>query len=50
MIRGSCLCQGIRLEIRGKPLRASHCFVGSKAPWVEIADSLPQHDGRAPPG
>ena len=22
-----------------------HIFVGSKAPWYEIADDLPQHDG-----
>jgi hypothetical protein len=26
-----------------------HIFVGSKAPWFEITDSLPQHDTR-PPG
>jgi len=26
-----------------------HIFVGSKAPWYEITDDLPQHDGR-PPG
>jgi len=26
-----------------------HIFVGSKAPWYEIADDLPQHDGY-PPG
>jgi hypothetical protein len=24
-----------------------HAFVGSKAPWFEITDSLPQHDQRA---
>jgi hypothetical protein len=23
---------------------ADHIFVGSKAPWYEIADCLPQHD------
>jgi len=28
---------------------AEHIFVGSKAPWHEILDSLPQYDGR-PPG
>lgn len=28
---------------------ASHEFVGSKAPWYEIRDDLPQHDG-FPPG
>lgn len=26
-----------------------HTFVGSKAPWFEITDTLPQHDKR-PPG
>jgi hypothetical protein len=25
-----------------------HIFVGSKAPWFEITDDLPQHDGHAP--
>lgn len=25
MIRGSCLCQGVRFEIRGDMSRASHC-------------------------
>jgi hypothetical protein len=132
MIRGSCLCQGVKFEIGGKPGRPSHChcsmcrkahgaafgtyasvrkqdfrvtagagliaryrsslwvertfcsrcgstlqfisnehpdvvdialgtldddpgvrpthhiFVGSKAPWFEITDGLPQHAGSAP--
>lgn len=26
-----------------------HTFVGSKAPWHEITDDLPQHDARPPP-
>jgi hypothetical protein len=26
-----------------------HQFVGSKAPWFEICDALPQHDGWAEP-
>jgi hypothetical protein len=26
-----------------------HVFVGSKAPWFEITDALPQHEGFAPP-
>jgi hypothetical protein len=26
-----------------------HIFVGSKAPWFEIADDLPQHDAGPPP-
>ena len=38
MIRGSCLCGGVRFEIE------ANVFVGSKAPWWEIADSLPQHN------
>ena len=25
-----------------------HIFVGSKAPWYEIHDDLPQHDERPP--
>jgi hypothetical protein len=25
-----------------------HQFVGSKAPWYEIHDDLPQHDERPP--
>ena len=28
---------------------AEHIFVGSKAPWFQITDALPQHDQR-PPG
>ena len=27
-----------------------HIFVGSKAPWFEISDALPQFEGHAPPG
>jgi hypothetical protein len=27
----------------------SHCFVASKAPWFEITDDLPQHEGYPPP-
>ena len=32
--------------VMGDPgsLPADHIFVGSKAPWYEIADGLPQHD------
>ena len=26
-----------------------HIFVGSKAPWYEIADDLPRHDEFPPP-
>jgi hypothetical protein len=26
-----------------------HIFVSEKAPWFEITDDLPQHDGLAPP-
>jgi len=39
MIRGSCLCKRVRFEIRVP----HHIFVASKAPWVEIADGLPQY-------
>lgn len=28
---------------------SGHIFVGSKAPWFEITDSLPQHDEAPPP-
>ena len=37
-------------SINGDPdVRPSiHIFVGSKAPWYEIADTLPQHDGFPP--
>ncbi len=36
--------------IDGDPPRppAYHIFVGSKAPWHEISDDLPQHDAFAP--
>jgi hypothetical protein len=37
-IKGSCLCQGIAFEIRGKPLWMSHCHC-----------DLPQFPG-SPPG
>jgi hypothetical protein len=29
---------------------ACHVFVGSKAPWFEITDDLPQHEEYPPPG
>lgn len=29
---------------------SAHIFVGSKAPWFEITDGLPQHAVRPPPG
>jgi hypothetical protein len=29
---------------------ACHVFVGSKAPWFEITDDLPQYAEYAPPG
>ena len=52
MLRGSCLCGGVRYEITG-PLSGAldddpgvkpkfHVFVATKAPWFEIADELPQ--------
>lgn len=46
MIRGSCLCQGVRFEIRGPFAGAAH----SKAPWFNIGDDLPQHAQGTQPG
>lgn len=38
------------LQDAGPALRATHhIFVGSKAPWYEIADGLPQFAEHAPP-
>jgi uncharacterized protein YdhG (YjbR/CyaY superfamily) len=28
---------------------SAHIFVGDKAPWFEITDNLPRHDGHVPP-
>jgi hypothetical protein len=44
MIKGSCLGTldddpGVRPSL--------HLFVGSKAPWHDIADALPQHAARS---
>jgi len=41
MIRGSCLCGAVRFEY-------AHIFVGSKAPWDEIAGSAPQFEAAVP--
>jgi hypothetical protein len=38
-MRGSCLCG----EVSATRSPAFHIFVGSKAPWHEITDDLPQH-------
>ncbi len=35
MFTGRCLCGGVHYT--------AHIFVGSKAPWFEITDALPQH-------
>jgi hypothetical protein len=51
-IRGDLGRVHVRLgTVDGDPgMRPSgHIFVGSKAPWFEITDDLPQHDER-PPG
>lgn len=64
MLKGSCLCGSVRYEIDFRPDKyglplgcldadpgvrpAMHVFVGSKAPWFEITDSLPRHE-QAPP-
>ena len=43
---------GIPLAILDDPpMRPElHCFVGSKAPWFEITDNLPQYAEYPPPG
>jgi hypothetical protein len=44
---------GIPLAILDDPPvrpAACHVFVGSKAPWFEITDDLPQYAEYAPPG
>ena len=43
---------GIPLAILDDPpvRPACHVFVGSKAPWFEITDALPQYAEYAPPG
>jgi hypothetical protein len=44
-IRGSCLCGDVALDNDPQ----MHIFVGSKAPWHEIADALLRHEAY-PPG
>ena len=64
MFRGSCLCGGVAYEIDGRvsPIQLCHArrcrkmsasafrhiFVGQNAPWLPIADDLPQFDERPP--
>jgi hypothetical protein len=38
---------GVDGDPGGRP--SGHIFVGSKAPWYEIADDLPQHEEYPPP-
>lgn len=56
VIEGGCLCGKVRYAIDGDIGEVSHChcsmcrpslhiFVGSRAPWCEITDDLPQHEG-----
>ena len=45
-IRGSCLCGEVTFDSQVRP--QMHIFVGSKAPWHEIADALPRHEAYAP--
>jgi hypothetical protein len=40
MLKGSCLCGGVRPSM--------HIFVGSKAPWFEITDTLPRYEEGPP--
>ena len=49
MLVGKCLCGAVRYAVES-PFRYDpgirpmfHIFVGSKAPWHEITDSLPQY-------
>ncbi len=46
MMRGSCLCGDAVWEHSGTPqfMGACHIFTGSKAPWHDIVDGLPQFD------
>jgi hypothetical protein len=54
VIEGGCLCGKLRYAVDGDIGEVSHChcsmchpaflFVGSKAPWYEITDDLPQHE------
>ena len=41
MLKGRCLCEGVRARV--------HIFVASKAPWYEITDALPQFPEGLPP-
>jgi hypothetical protein len=62
MLKGSCACGRIRYEIRGElvgPITDCHCWrcrkhsgssFGSKAPWVEVSDTLPRKEGGPPFG
>jgi hypothetical protein len=55
VIEGGCLCGKLRYAVDGDIGEVSHChcsmchpaflFVGSKAPWYEITDDLPRHEG-----
>jgi hypothetical protein len=43
LLAGKCECGVIRYRVASiRP--AGHIFVGSKAPWFEITDDLPQFD------
>jgi hypothetical protein len=48
MLRGSCLCGGIKYQINGRLSGAMNCHCSmwaSKAPWYRITDDLPQLPG-----
>jgi hypothetical protein len=47
VIEGRCACAKVRYQVDGdlECPDGFHQFVGSKAPWFEITDGLPEHDG-----
>jgi hypothetical protein len=52
MLNGKCECGAVRYQVADEFLYASnsptkHIFVGSKAPWFEITDDLPQFEEHA---
>jgi len=46
MLKGSCASGSVRYEIRGE----LHFMLGSKVPWLEIADTLDRKGGGPPFG
>jgi len=47
-LSGKCFCEAVEYAvlIDASAIRPTHhIFVGSKAPWYEITDDLPQYEG-----